>query len=405
MLTNKRCILWLLLAFLSGDSSADWLQFRGPEGRSRTDTECPTEFGGESNRNFAWKIGLPGRAVNGPIVVGDQVIATASSGTGQKRLHVTSVDDETGEIQWDRRFWATGRTLCHPLSAVAAATPSSDGQRIFALFSSNDLFCLGLNGDLLWTRALTVEFENAFDDRGLASSTWLSGQTLIVQVACSGDSFVMGVEPATGKTKWKMPLARDTNWATPCDITIRGKSMVMIQSAERLLIVDPKDGTIHHTFESKGNYIPSPTVAGSTILMPANGLTAITFSEDEEAGEELWRSQKVSAESASPVAIDDDTFLVVRGSGVVTAAAVADGKVRWQERMKGNGFWATPLVSKDYAYVTNTDGLVYVFALTDGEVVAKNELGEEVLGSPAAHDDSLYFRTTSSLIKVSKKAA
>ena len=40
---------------------------------------------------------------------------------------------------WQRRFWATGRCYCHPLSANAAPTPCTDGENIFAFFSSNDL--------------------------------------------------------------------------------------------------------------------------------------------------------------------------------------------------------------------------------------------------------------------------
>ena len=175
----------------------------------------------------------------------------------------------------------------------------------------------------------------------------------------------------------------------------------MIQSAEQLMLIQPEDGAIKYSFKSEGNLIPSPTVAGSTFLMPANGLTAVSFKPGEEQGEELWRSAKVGAESSSPVAASDNTFLVIRNPGILTAANVDDGKVAWKTRLKGSGFWATPLVSRDHAYVVNTAGLVQVVNLSDRKITARNELGMEVLGSPAASRGSLYFRGTSSLIKVS----
>ena len=41
--------------------------------------------------------------------------------------------------RWERQFWATGRTLSHEKICVASSSPASDGERVFALYSSNDL--------------------------------------------------------------------------------------------------------------------------------------------------------------------------------------------------------------------------------------------------------------------------
>ncbi len=402
MITFRTAILFSLLSIGASQwarAESDWLQFRGNDAQSRTHYDLPTHFGGDDELNITWKAAMPGRAVNGPIVVRNQVITTASSGHQQRRLHVISVDRETGEIQWQRRFWATGRTLCHPLSAMAAPTPSSDGERIFALFASNDLACLDLDGNLLWIRSLAVEYPNSFDDRGLASSTWLIDGTLIVQIACSGDSFVLGVDAGAGNTLWKVPLAKTTNWATPCSIQIDGETLAVVQSAERLLLLEPKTGQVRCSHEAEGNLIPSPAVQGTTVLLPADGLTALTIDPGVRKAEVRWSEAKVGAESASPV-IAGDHFYVIRPPSILTAASMDDGSVTWKTRLEGNGFWATPLLTDTHIYVANSDGLVQVVDLEDGNLVAKNELGEEILGSPAAADDALYLRGTSTLFKV-----
>ena len=125
--------------------------------------------------NVAWKTAIPGRGVSSPILVAGKVIVTAASGFKQDRLHVLCIDAKTGPIDWERQFWATGRTLCHPTSSVAANTPSSDGKRIFAFFSSNDLACLDLDGNLLWYRGLTHDFPRRPTTSACPPRPWCSG--------------------------------------------------------------------------------------------------------------------------------------------------------------------------------------------------------------------------------------
>ncbi len=378
----------------------DWRQFRGVDGKSATSQQLPIEFSADPPRNIVWTTPLPGRAVNGPIVVGERVLATSSSGHGEERLHVFCLDQSSGEVVWERRFWATGRTLCHPLSAVAAATPASDGERVYVLFSSNDLVCLDLEGNVQWVRGLALEYPNAFDDRGLASSPCVIDDTLVVQVACSGDSFALGIDAVSGVTRWHVSLAKSTNWASPTSVAFQGRRLVMLQSADRLLLLDASSGDVIHSMEAEGQLIPSPTLAGDTILLPAAGMTAVRFSENSAAGEViLWRSEKVATDAASPVARENQ-FFVIRPPSILTAATIADGEVLWKKRLKGSSFWATPLLNEDRLYVTNTEGLVQVVSTTDGKILAENDLAEEILGSPAAAHDALFFRSTSGVIKV-----
>ncbi|MCA9051046.1 MAG: PQQ-binding-like beta-propeller repeat protein, partial [Planctomycetaceae bacterium] len=127
-------VVSIMATMLSAGRSVagDWRQFRGNLTNSVAEGETlPTDLSGGS---IAWQVELPGRGLSGPIVIGSQVILTASSGYAQDRLHILSFDAQTGETQWERQFAATGRTVCHEKMCVATPTPASDGERIFAFY-------------------------------------------------------------------------------------------------------------------------------------------------------------------------------------------------------------------------------------------------------------------------------
>ena len=157
-----------------------------------------------ATENVAWKVDLPGRGPSSPIVVGKKIVVTCSSGVKQDRLHVLCFDAATGNRLWERQFWATGRTLSHPSSANAAPTPASDGELIFAFFSSNDLVCLDLDGNLKWLRGLAYDFPRAGNDVGMSASPTVVGDVVIAQVECQGDSFATGIDKRTGESRWRI---------------------------------------------------------------------------------------------------------------------------------------------------------------------------------------------------------
>ena len=124
-------------AFALSSAPADWLQFRGPNGNGMIDNvRLPAKL---DRKNIQWAVDLPGRGLSSPIVLGDRVFVTCASGPRQDRLHVICFNAGDGSRRWERQFWATGRTMSHDKTCVAAPTPASDGERIFAIFSSNDI--------------------------------------------------------------------------------------------------------------------------------------------------------------------------------------------------------------------------------------------------------------------------
>lgn len=381
--------------------AADWAQFRGPQGTSAAaNASLPTTWG--EKENVAWKVPVPGRGPSSPIVVGDRVIVTASDGVIQERMHVAAYDVKTGKQAWHRQFWATGRTYSHPDSANAAPTPASDGKRIYAFYSSNDLVCLDLDGNLLWFRGLAHDYPKAGNDVGMSSSPVVIGETVVVQVENFGDSFAAGLDASTGETRWRHPRKQVSNWCSPTAFKqADGKELVLLQSPGLLTAHDPMSGQQVWQFEAACKTIPSTVAVGGRVYVPANGMVALDLTEGT-APKVAWESPQLNPGSASPILVGDRIY-TMNGGGVLTCGDVASGKNLWQLRVGGT-YWATPVVAGNLMYCINQDGKTKIVKLDDkkGEIVGEADFGEKIQGSPAIAGNALFVRSDKHLWKIAK---
>ena len=205
----------LCLVVLSGNIRAeDWRQFRGNESSGvSSESNLPTKL--DEAQTLKWKTPLPGRGLSGPVVIGDRVFLTASSGYRDDRLHVLCFSAATGEQLWDRQFKATGRTVCNEFMCMATPQPCSDGERIYAYFSCNDVICLDLDGTLIWYRGLGLDYPNASSSLGMSSSPIVVDGTLVLQLDTDSESFVAGLNALTGETRWKLDRDKSAIYASP----------------------------------------------------------------------------------------------------------------------------------------------------------------------------------------------
>ncbi len=384
-------------------TGADWLQFRGSDNRGvGAGEQLPIEW--NQDKNIAWKAPLPGTSASSPIVVDGRVIVTNASGYNRDRLHVLCFDADSGKQLWERQFWATGRTMCHPSSSVAAPSPASDGKHIFAFFSSNDLACLDLDGNLKWFRGLTVDHPTAANDIGMASSPVVADDAVVVQVENQGESFVAGIDVASGETLWSIPRQHAANWASPAVVkgdNTRG-DLVVVQDSKSIMALKPRTGATEWQFEAECAGIASAMAAEGKVFVPAQeGLIALDARQGS-ADPVSWKSNKLIPSSPSPV-VDDGKVYVLKRT-VLACGNSQTGDTLWEIRVKGQRFWATPVLAGGHLYVANDSGVVQVVDVRGekGEVVAENDLGETILGTPAIADNALYVQTAGHLWKIAE---
>ncbi len=388
-------VLWLSSGVTA--CATDWLQFRG----NKIDGIAAGEGPARLDHN-AWTASLPGRGISGPIVVGDRVFVTASSGHEQERLHVLAFEGADGKLAWDRQFWATGRTQCHPKMAVASSNPASDGQHIVAFYSTNDLVCLDRDGKLLWFRGLTYEYPNASNSLGMASSPVICSDTVIAQVETDDDSFAIGLDLETGETRWKLDRPHRDNWTSPLIVHGNGpdEEVVVLQGSRGLMGVRPKTGKIVWTYTEGASTVASSAFGDGLIFAPSNGITALDCSKPGATPAKRWRASPLGPGYASLTYYQGRVYSVT-GAPVLIAADAKTGHVDWRLRLTGT-FYASPVVAGQRMYFFNDAGLGQVVELGKerGRIANQFDFKEGILGTPAVVDKALYVRSDEHLWKV-----
>ena len=383
-----------LLGTLALAPADDWRQFRGPNGSGYVKAELPEK------PEVAWSLDLPGKGLSSPIIVGDHVYVTASSGPNQNRLHVFCFQSSDGAKVWERQFFSTGRTMCHDKTAVAAPTPVSDGKRILALFSSNDLFCLDLEGNVQWLRGLTSDYPNASNSLGLASSPIIADGVFIAHVENDSESFAAGIDLENGRNLWKKPRTKRANWTSPLVVkNTEGKELAALQGSKGVDVVDPKTGAVVWNYGEGASTIPSSAVdEAGNLYIPSQGLTAVK--RVDKGSEQLWRSGSMRPGTASPM-VHDGKFYVISNASVLTCGDLSSGDRVWRMRLEGP-FGGSPVANDTHLYVFNEEGVAQVIQLggEKGEVVHTFELGEMIQCTPAIGHNALYVRSNSRLWKL-----
>ena len=402
-----RFTLSITVAALLSSMAADWREFRGPGGSSSVALQAsmPDQFDVATGQNIAWQSELPGRGVSGPVVAGGRVLVTASSGSNRDRLHVLAFDQDSGKKLWHRRFWSTGRNYCHPTSANAAPTPVTDGERVFAFYSSNDLACFDLDGNMQWFRGLAVDHPGLGNDVGMSSSPVVADGVVLVQCECQANSFAAAYDCRTGEERWSLKRPAAANWASPLAMEIQGEQApiptILLQSSESLAAYRAETGELLWELKLSCSGIPSVSSGEGVAYVPTSGgLVAVATAADHAGDRILWRQSGLQCGNPSPI-VTKEELLIVNRAGVLTSASIENGRTNWKKRLGGR-YWATPVAVGNLLYAMTDAGDAIIFDIEAKQVLNKCSLGkdEEVLGSPAVAAGALFVRSHKYLWKI-----
>ncbi|MFN0054793.1 MAG: PQQ-binding-like beta-propeller repeat protein [Planctomycetales bacterium] len=404
------CLTFVLITGSWGSAwGENWPGWRGPQRTGVTsDAGVPLDWSPEEN--VLWTAPLPGVGTSNPIVWGGRVFLTASEGRDEGELHVLCFDRDSGRTLWDRRLWGTAPTLFYARSGMASASPVTDGEHVWAFFGTGDVFCLDIDGGLVWQRALSEEygvFENRF---GASSSPVLFEDLLIQQCDHYGDSYVIALDARTGGNRWKgdRPEAWHS-WSSPQIVPVEERFELVLSGSEKLDGYDPRTGTRLWTVRGLAREcVPTP-VLGAGRLISVSGPNGVHVAVrpggtgDVTDSHVEWRNERGTSFIPSGIVVGSQYF-VADDKGVGACFDIQTGELLWRKRLGGR-FTASPVAAGSRVFFTNESGTTLILdgARRDHHELARNELGEEVYASAAISQGKLFLRTPRRLVCVGGK--
>lgn len=420
------CIVILAVALLScGEAEITdpgiWPQFRGPQGNGvSADTGLPTEWGEDSD-NLAWKTALPGRGNSSPIVSHGRVFLTAAvnveEGKDKKVQRMAlALDYETGEILWQTEIGMRGRGKNHRLNTSAAPTPVTDGRHIFAYFGDL-LVAFDRDGQILWSQVVDDQYAK-YSHYGSASSPVLTDNAVIVahdrETTDKPYAWLAAFDKKTGEHVWKVDFADGCcSYTTPL-IRQRGAHQeVIFTQSGAVVSYDALTGEELWSHALQINQpVASPLTDGDLLAVFSGAhhvrfgaVIKLTGEGTDTQTEELWQTNRMIPQTASPVALDGNLYTVVE-LGHLICYNLQTGKRIWQKRLPAAGGYRSSLVAADNKiYIQANSGLMAVVeAGNKFNLLAANSLGDNGNASPAIVDGNLLIRTQSNLYRFNGEA-
>ena len=150
----------------------------------------------------------------------------------------------------------------------------------------------------------------------------------------------------------------------------------------------------------KGEWNKAPDVTASMMKGVEHGMTAVQLIREtgQVQTKKLWAVNKSVPEVPSPLVVGQNVYMIKNG-GILTCINRVSGSQIYRTRLKASGpYFASPISVNDHVIAASGDGVVTVFQTGDDfELIARNDLKEEVMATPAISDGVLYIRTASTL--------
>jgi outer membrane protein assembly factor BamB len=296
----------------------------------------------------------------------------------------------------------------NPKNSRASPTPIVDGERVYVHFGADGTAALTTSGEILWTTHLRYESQH-----GNGGSPTLYRDLLIVNCdGNGGEAYVIALDTATGKTRWKTPRRRpaDQAYSTPLVITTGDRDQLVSVGAYRAAAYEPLTGQeIWRVSYGDGfSNVPRP-VFGQGLVFIATGFQTPTLIAVRPDGKGdvtrthlAWTISRGAPYTPSPLLVGNDLYYV-SDTGVLSLADATSGQVIWQQRLGGN-YSASPVLADGRIYFQSEEGLTTVIAPgREFRRLAVNRLDGATLASIAVSNGSLFMRSDSHLYRITER--
>jgi outer membrane protein assembly factor BamB len=405
------------------DTPHNWPAWRGPLGTGTSpDADPPIKWNEE--KNVRWKTRLHGLGHSSPVVWEDRIFLTTAIPTGpalpprhskapgahdnlpvthKQQFVVLAVDRRDGSIAWQKPVHEElPHEGWHYTASAASISAVTDGEHVFASFGSYGLYCLDVDGNIVWQKQLgKMQIKHG---HGESTTPALYGDTLIVNWDQERDSFIVALDKATGEQRWRMPREEETSWASPIVIEYNGRPQVIVSGTTRIRGYELATGKV--IWECGGlssNVVASPVFGDGMVFAGSSyetrALLAINLNgaRGDVTGTKqvAWSRRERTPYVPSPLLYDGGLYFLYHYQGVLSRVTARTGEEPTGPfRLTGiTDVYSSPVAAAGRLYFTDREGTTLV--MSGGErpqALALNRLDDQFSASAALVGPEMFLR-------------
>ncbi|MCH9021261.1 MAG: PQQ-like beta-propeller repeat protein, partial [Planctomycetes bacterium] len=323
----------------------------------------------------------------------------------QQEFAVLAINRRDGKILWQRTVHKElPHEGGHRTSSFASASPTTDGEHLFAFFGSRGLYCLDFDGQPIWQKNLgEMHTKHA---HGEGSSPALHGDTLIVNWDHEGKSFVVALDKHNGNERWRAARDEVSSWATPIVVVHNQKPQVIVSGTKYIRSYDLQTGkVIWQCSGLSANVVASPVAAHGIVIAASSYVkrAILAIQLDGAAGDIsgtdqiVWTRKQGTPYVPSLLLVDDSIYYLRHYQGLLTRVNVRTGQDQGAPfRLAGiYNVYASPVAAANRIYITDLDGTTLVITHDKNnppQILAQNTLDDRFSASAAIVGQELFLR-------------
>jgi outer membrane protein assembly factor BamB len=280
-----------------------------------------------------------GAGWSGFAVAGPRAITQEQRGEDEA---VICYDLFSGAVLWAYSYPA------HFQSSLAGegprATPTIDGQRVFALGSTGILNCQELeNGKCIWSKDIVRDNQAEINEWGMAGSPLVTGGMVIVSAGGHNRRSLVAYQAGTGEFIWGAG-ADSAGYSSPYLVTLAEVPQILIFNSGGVAAHAPADGKILWKYPWPGGHphVAMPVVLpGDKVLISSGygvGSELIQVKKDADgkfSTARVWKSNRLKAKFTNVVYRDG--YIYGLDDGIMVCVDAANGQLKWKEGRYGHG--------------------------------------------------------------------
>jgi len=398
--------------------AADWPQWRGPNRDAVVKDPNHTLDKLPADPKVLWSIEA-GPGQSSPVVAGGKLVFLDAR-NDQEIAHC--VDAATGKSLWNTPA-GPAVEFSPAYGGGPRCTPLIDGDRVYVQSSGGEFSCLSLaDGKKIWGTSFGDNYgatfignksgdpsakETASRRHGNNGSAVVDGDRIFVPVGSVNDATLVCYDKKTGKELWRAG-SDNTAYSSVMVGTLAGVRQVVHFTADALMGVEAATGKILWRVPLKTNakrHACTPVIGPDSVVVASSSIGMqkfhITKNGAAVAAEQAWANMPCKTNLATPTLL---------GKNLFTLGAGDRANLECLDFETGNQIWSQPGFG-DYASLTTVNVKILILASTGELVLIKANPGQyEELGrtqlcaktwaSPAYVDGRIYVKDEAHLTAI-----